>query len=871
MSPHKRRFFRNVVAVLVLVLVTGWVVPSFFNADRYRPLLKAGLENALHRKITFGQITFHLFPQPGFTIDNVVVEEAPAFGLEPFANVQRIDCELLWRSLWHSGLDFSTLQLHHPSINLVRNAAGEWNIENLLLNSGITGSARRPSSRASHRPSLRIEAEDARFNFKLREDKKPFAIVDSRAEIDFDFGSRRVSFRLSGDPVRTDSELPTPGPVELSGTWRPAKTTGSALDATLRTQGALLYDWVPLLTGHNPGIYGVLDSTIHLTGTLRKIDFVGDARLSQVHRWEQLPPSNDLPCRIRFQGIFDRDQRKLELEDFNLAFADSKASVRGSIEKVTSKPDFDLAVNFKQSRVQDLLELGSRVLGIRLGWNLTGNVDGKLEILGPWAERRYEGTLAAREVRLRTPSGAFPISRVDVRIARDRIWLSPARVHLAPGVEVFAEGYVRDLWPGKGRYRRAVKPRYDLTVYSRAVALTDLLRFGRALGLKDAEDFAAEGIGTFTLHATGWAWPLSRPNITAQARIRSARLMIPGLTQPVNIPRARIQIYGKQVIVNPVVAVMGTSVFSGWMSHEGSPAVPWNFSLESDKLSVGQASQWFEATRSQDSTSLFERLSGISALLGVRRPASSLLNRLNAQGHFATPIVSYRALALRHFKATIDIHDRTIRVSKVTFEASSGRGKGKLLVNLRESRPQISGEMNIEGGKLQTLASYLPPALATVRGFYSAAGHFSARGLTHDEITRSLEGQAAVKLESVNLGDFDPISALARRAGLNVLELNPQPALIPFVQAHLQIQNRQVTLENFSVDLSGAELHLKGACGFDGTATLQVHANLSGLSPRLFPTQAGKGTASRLADVRFAGSLRHLRAIPSMRLSQEQP
>ncbi|HVA00364.1 MAG TPA: AsmA family protein [Terriglobia bacterium] len=871
MSPRKRRYFRNVAAALVLLLVTAWVVPSFFNADRYRPRLEAGLENALHRKVTFGHITLHLFPHPGFSIDSVVVAEVPEFGLEPFARVQRIDCELMWRSLWHSGLDFSSLQLHHPSINLVRNSAGAWNIENLLLNSGIGASGRARTSAPAHPRGLRIEADDARFNFKLRQDKKPFAIVNSRAEMDFDFASQRVSFRLKGDPVRTDLELPTPGPVELTGTWVPARAAGSSLDATLRGQGALLYDWIPLLTGRNPGIYGVLDTTIHLSGTLRKIVFSGDARLSQLHRWEQLPPANDLPCHLRFQGFFDRDQSELGIGKFNLAFADSEASLQGSIKKLTSRPDFDLAVAFKGSRVQDMLNVGSRVLGKPLRWNLTGNVDGKLAMQGPWAERRYEGALTAREVRLQTSSGTFPISRVDVWFARDSVRLAPTAVRLASGVEVVAEGSVRDIWPAGRRHPLAVKPRYDFTVYSHSFALADLLRFGRALGLKQADSVAAEGIGAFTLHATGQAWPLMRPNITAQARIRSARLVIPGLTEPVNIPRASIQIYDKQVIVNPVVAVMGTSVFSGWLMHEGSPGKPWKFSLKSDKLSIGQGAQWFEATRGQDSTSLFEKLSGIGALLGSSRPASSPLSRLNAQGHFATPIVSYRALTLRNFKANVDVDNRTIRVSKINFEAANGRGHGMLLVDLRQSPAKISGELSTEGGRLHTLASYLPSALAKVRGFYSMAGRFTARGLTRAEIANSLQGHAVVKFESVSLGDFDPVKVLARHAGMGILEASPQPVLIPDAVAHLRIRDRQVALDDSSIDLSGAALQLEGTYAFDGTAALQVRLDLSGLPPRWFPTQEAQGTAPRLADLRFAGSLSHLQMVPAMRLSQKQP
>ncbi|HXH48694.1 MAG TPA: AsmA family protein, partial [Terriglobia bacterium] len=137
MSQTRRRYLRNAALALALLIATAWVAPLFLNVGRYRPLLKASLERSLGRKVALGHIALHFFPHPGFTVENVVVDEDPAFGLEPFIRVGRIDCDLRWRSLWTSHLYLGTLRLSNPSINLVRNSAGRWNVEDLLLRSGI--------------------------------------------------------------------------------------------------------------------------------------------------------------------------------------------------------------------------------------------------------------------------------------------------------------------------------------------------------------------------------------------------------------------------------------------------------------------------------------------------------------------------------------------------------------------------------------------------------------------------------------------------------------------------------------------------------------------------------------------------------------
>ncbi len=871
MSPRTRRYWRNTALALLLLIAAAWVVPSFFNAGRYRPVLKVALERSLHRNVTFGHIALHFFPHLGFTLDHVVVDEAPAFGAEPFIRVDRIDCDLRWRSLWHSHLSFGTLRLQHPSINIVRNATGEWNIENLLLRSGIT---RRSSGPTSSTPpaNLVIDVEDARLNFKVGQNKKPFAIVATDAHLNFDYGSDRVNFQMAGDPVRIDLEFPTPGLVELEGSWDPSRPPDRTLDATLRTQGALLYDWVPLLTGHNPEVYGVMNSSIHLSGSLRKIKFSGQARLSQLHRWEQLPSSNDIPCNLRFRGLFDRDEESLSISGLDLAFGNSQVHLEGAIAKVTSKPDFDLVVAFERSRLQDLMRLGMRVLGKRVRWDLTGRLNGMVAVRGPWNQHNYGGFLNAHYVRVVTAAVTVPVSDVAIRITRYGARLSPAQLRLAPGVEIDAEGIVRHISSDRSLPRTVHHPTYELILYSHAVNLRNLLDFGRALDITGTNHLEAQGIGSFTLHLTGGAWPWTMPSVTAEANVRSARLLIPGHSEPLNIPRARIQVYGKQIIVNPLLAVMGTSVFSGWVMHQRGSREPWNFNLKADHLSIGQAAQWFEGIGNQASTSFFARLSDLGSLISGRRPSFHLADSLDVRGHFATSLVTYRALSLRNFQAGVEIHNKKVRLRKVRFDAGGGRGEGNALVDLTKIPGQISGQARVAGASIQALGLYLPPALTTASGHYSAMGHFEARGLTHEQIVRTLRGMATVRLEDVNLGNFNPIRILARRSGMEVLKENSQPLFISAAVAHLEVRDRRVILQDFPVELSGAKFEMQGSYAFDGSASLRVRADLRGVRQPWVPVRPHTtGPVSRLADLRFAGTLRKLALVPSSQISQTQP
>ncbi|HXH48955.1 MAG TPA: AsmA-like C-terminal region-containing protein, partial [Terriglobia bacterium] len=720
--------------------------------------------------------------------------------------------------------------------------------------------------------NLAVEIGGARLNFKIGENKKPFAVVNTRAHLDFDYDSDRIDFRIAGEPLRTDLEFPTPGLVELDGSWSPARTAGHSLDATLRMQGALLYDWIPLLTGKNPEVYGVMNSTIHLGGTLRQIEYSGESQVSQLHRWEQLPSSSDLPCDVRFRGQFDRDQEGLVIKGMDLAFANSQIHLEGSIANVASRPDLDLVVAFERSRLEDLLRLGVRVVGKKVAWDVNGRLNGMISIQGPWSGKRYGGFLNAHQVRLETRSGNFPVSDVAIRITRSGLRLAPARVLLAPGVEVVADGTLRHLSPRQSRRPMTVHPSYQLTLSSSAVNLGRLVHFGRALGILSDSPTEAEGVGSFTLHLAGGAWPWTRPSVTAQASVRSARLVIPGLSEPLNIPRARIQVYGKQVIINPILAVMGTSVFSGWVMHQRGSNAPWDFSLKADKLSIEQASQWFDGIGDRNTPSFLDRISGIGGLISGRHPSFNLAGSLDARGHFSTPLITYRDLSLHDFRSSVGIRGRKLHLSKVRFETGGGHGEGNVLVDLSKNPVRVSGQAGIHAASIQSLAPYLPAALGKVRGYYSAGGSFETSGLTHAQIVRTLNGKVTVQLEGVNLGDFNPVRTMAHRFGMDLFEGGPQTLFIPRATAQLHVQDRQVTLDDFPVEVAGAEFQLQGGYSFDGSARLLVRADLRNIRQPWTPLHPGTtGPISQMADFNFAGTLRNLEMVPSAQISQTQP
>jgi hypothetical protein len=840
--------------------VAAWLIPSYFNAERYRRRLEAGLERELHRPVTFGEVSVRLLPRPGFVIENALIQEDPAFGSEPFARVDRIECDIRWQTLLGARLDFSHFRLQHPNINLVQKSGGGWNVERLLLRSSAPSGASRAGSSSSKAAThaLDFEVEDGRVNFKLGENKKPFAITDLRAQIGFDPADNRLRFRLLGYPVRTELSLPTPGPVEVTGDWAPGKDLRGPLDATVRLRGALLYNWAPLVIGRNTGLYGVMDCEMRVTGSIRALNFEGSGLLSELHQWERIPPSDHMPWNLTFRGQLDRDRGRVQLETLEASFAASHLHLSGTIDYFAGSPELDLVIGLERSRLEDLAALARRLWTIKEGYGIRGRVDGMLTIQGPWAQRRYGGFVGAREVVLSTRSASFPVSDIAVRIDNRGAHLAPVRITLAPHVTLEAEGSL-------DRTTRLLP--YELTLSTKVVPLRDVLNFGRALGLRGLQGWDAEGSGSAAFHLMGSVRLPSRPILKGRAELRAARLVIPGFTEPLNLPRASLRVSGDQVIIDPVLAVLGTSVFSGRLEHQGGRQNPWAFDLRADNLSLDQGALWFVALGRRQPIPLLQRLPGLGSFATSREAASNLFAALNARGTFATPKVTFRNVALSNLRTDVEVAGRVIRVGNATFRVGGGEGRLSGRVDLTGTPARLAADVLLSGVGVQSLVTHLPPALRGAHGLLSVKGHFEATGLSHEEMRESLEGGVTLVASDLSLVGFDPVGEFVRLEGEGALEPFRGATVFRSVTLNLQVHDGRVVLKKTTLESAGARLNLSAAYAFDGRVNLRVGADLQHLRRRWLTRVDGVDRNASPRELNFSGPLDKLELISDTEVS----
>jgi AsmA protein len=293
-----RHFVLAGVAVLALVLLA--VLPPLINANRFQRRIAASIGGSLGRPVHLDRVTFSLLPLPGFTLENLVVSEDPAFGMEPVIRANSVRATLRISSLWRKRVEFSTISFTEPSVNLVRAANGKWNLESILLQASRIETA--PTAQAKAGPAPRfpyIEATGARLNLKQGEEKLPLSLTEAEFALWLP-NPQEWHVRLQARPMRTDTSVSDAGVVRLEGTLGHAASLG---EVPLNLQGewrnAPLGDASKVLLGRDAGLRGEMTLTGTARGTVGKSTVQTRLRLDDTRRADFVPErtlSVDMEC-----------------------------------------------------------------------------------------------------------------------------------------------------------------------------------------------------------------------------------------------------------------------------------------------------------------------------------------------------------------------------------------------------------------------------------------------------------------------------------------------------------------------------------------------------------------------------------------------
>ena len=619
---------RGVVAVAAFLLIMFLFRPGVYQL---RSRIAGSIGRALDRRVTLDNVRLHFLPRPSFDLEGLVIYDDPAFSAEPMIRAQEVSAAIRFRSLLRGRLEIATLSATEPSINLVRNDEGRWNLAILLERNAQIPAAPTEKPASERRPAFPyLEASSARINFKLGQTKKSYALMDADVALWQD-SDNSWGARIKAAPVRTDFNLTDTGLLQINATWQRAPSLRSTpMQLAVQWQKGQLGQITKLLSGKDRGWRGGVSFTAKLSGTPEALRIESQTAIDGFHRYDIVGSENvrlATVCSGRYNAI------TITLADLlcESPISGGTFRLRGTFAMVEEQPTYDLTLAVEEvpltSVVRLLRQAKKQIPGdltasglLNAEFRTTRSVpivpeDGLLQHLS----QTWSGNGSATNVRLSSNAGkdefgfgTIPIVLVGAesqgfaqrgrpghpRRQEEEADQEPAAPHLRMGPITLAMNGSSPVnaggWMSTAGYRFFLRG---------DVELKDLFRLENVLGLPVARP-AAEGSAKLDVNVSG-PWQGFAAAVSAgTAQLRNVRAEMHGLNTPIEIGSAAMILTPDAVWMQKIAARTGSTHWSGGVTaprHCAAPSVVpgaapncvFQFDLTADELSTGDLAEWF--------------------------------------------------------------------------------------------------------------------------------------------------------------------------------------------------------------------------------------------------------------------------------------
>jgi len=374
-SRQRRRSKLWMPALALTIVVAIIVLPPLFSINRYKSRIASAMSSSLARPVYLSGVELRLLPRPGFVITDLTVQEDPDYGAEPVLHANEVKAAIRLSSLWRGRLEISRISVDEASLNLVRTAAGRWNMDSLFR---TAAQAQPDGSKPRKQPLPYMEATNSRINIKQGIEKLPYSLLN--ADLSFweeNPGDWRV--RLKGQPARTDVnlELGDTGIVQLEANLRRAPELKlMPIHVEMEWRQAQLGQLSRLLVGSDPGWRGDLTAEMKLDGTAESANVATRLRASGVHRAE-FAPAEPIDFDANCGFLYHYSARTIEKLACNSPLGNGRLLIEGNLP---SDGQPKLSVQLDKIPAQAILDALRTVRNeVGTGLEATGTLSGRLD------------------------------------------------------------------------------------------------------------------------------------------------------------------------------------------------------------------------------------------------------------------------------------------------------------------------------------------------------------------------------------------------------------------------------------------------------------------------------------------------------------
>ncbi|MGC2248807.1 MAG: AsmA family protein [Terriglobales bacterium] len=770
---------RGLAVIAALLLILFLFRPGI---HQLRNRIANSIGSALGRRVAIDNVHLQLLPRPGFDLEGLVIYDDPAFGAEPMIRAPDVFAAIRFRSLLRGRLEIAKMSATEPSINVVRNSQGRWNLAGLIERNAQIPAAPTQKAASERRPAFPyLEATGARINFKIGQEKKSYALTDADVALWQD-SENSWGARMKAQPVRTDFNLTDTGRVQIDAHWQRSRNLRlTPMRLTLAWENGQLGQITKLVSGRDRGFRGAVTLTANFAGTPHSLAIDSRMEIDGFRRYDIVDRRNvnmatsctgnysatsksltDIACEspagdgaFRLQGsVGTREGRK-----------SLKTARPASVERGSDYPAYDLTLVAEKVPLASAFALFHQAKQ-QLPPDLTasGTIDGEFHAEREGAEADFNGSGTASDVRLVANAGNDTITLGDVPLTLVGSSASARSLtRMRPRTNAIGDGNGKDSGPSDAHLR--IGPA-ELEVNSSLpgsaggwvsatgyrfflrgdLEFKNLFRLEYALGLPAVRP-AAEGEARLDVSISG-AWKgLAAPNALGTAQLRNVRAETHGLNTPIEISSATVVLGPETFSMQMLSAQTGSTHWSGLVAapRHCTPACTFQFDLTADRLSAGDLAEWF--TPHPAKRPWYRILNsgdpeGPSPLLAIRAHGNLHVGRLELRKMPVTQIATQ--LAVDHGKFTMtDLHAAMLQ----------GTHQGNWTVDASLHPPRYTGNGTLENISLAQLSGLMNDAW--VSGNAEGSFDLDASGVSFRELLGNADGNLRFVMRNGSLAHVE--------------------------------------------------------------------------------------------------------------------
>ncbi len=837
---RKRRWLRAAIAAVLLLFAARWGVSLALAGGWARRSLVARVSASFGRPVEVGRFGFgfSMLGGPRLVADRITVSEDPRFGAEYFLRAEQLSVSLSWAALLRGRIEFGTLSFSQPSLNLVRDADGRWNVESWLPPpAAVLPGATRAAAGGEPVRLARLEIDGGRINFKRGTEKLPFALVDVSGRVERD-AAGRWSIDLAAHPMRAPVAMQDAGTMWLRGNvgGTSARLRPATLD--LAWEQASLADILRLALGSDRGLRGTVSA--EFTASLADApgaaandgggmwNVRGNVRLTGMHRWDLSARDSDPAANLRLAAQWRTGEPRVELSELVVEAPHSRVGGSGAfdwshgpsptVKLVAGRIDFEDVLAWRRA----FLRSGADDLAIE-------GIVGIDVALAGWPLHIEQAALGSSGIVLRTAAlpGPLRVGRVQTTFHNQTLELAPVSVELpgaasrpaarnaatppaSPAGALRVEGALGPLRPGE----QLRDWPYRLSASGKTERVQDLVALAAAFGGPAAETWAATGGATLELRWTG-ALRHGSSAASGTVALRDLKISSALLNQPLEIASAGVELRPGDRRVKIAAADGFGAQWKGTLERR-APDRAWTFDLAADRLDVAELDRWL-GPRARPG--LLERMLPFTSSAAPAAGQAALANALaaaEAHGHLHVDEVLLAPVRIEKLDAQVNLAGRTLSVRDAQAELGGGHLTGDLDADLSaDAHYTFRGQMD-----RVNLAELAEPAKIPAHVAGTASGEISlaAQGIGRGPLLATLVGEGTVRLANVTVRDW----AVAEGSDAAASDASDAERRFSAGKASFRLTGGNIVLDQLLLTDRAEQLDIAGTIDFSRRVNLRV-------------------------------------------------